>query len=229
MCDELKIFDSKHSDPKHVHVDDCVHSVVGSLEHVEDQLVKGAILWSNATKKLKLILSPKSTIVSSSVGISKRVSVELASYGIEIQWSTFARDLGVNFTGGRTRVTSIVKDRLNKAKRRNVKVTNLARSVRGARKLFNSGVYPQATWGHECVGLSDSMSLSLRRMAANATGIKPHGRCTTTVIFMSYGNRSDPKQRLAREVIIEYFNAIAHFDTPYLAGQACLCLGPSRC
>jgi len=87
-----------------------------------------------------------------------------------------------------------------------VKVSQIARKTKNAAKLFRTGVYPQATYGHQVTGLSPSQIRSLRTEAARSTGRMKPGRCTTTLIQFIHGGRWDPAVRVRQEVLIVYIN-----------------------
>ena len=144
----------------------------GTFDHVRDVLVRGAVKWAKSSAKLKLVLSNKSAVVCGSSKLAKCVVRELAQLDINLEHRTFARDLGINFTGGKVRATSIISSRFVKANLRTQKVAQLAKSSRTAKKLFRSGVYPQCTWGHEATGFTSTQAKNLRRMASSSTGIR---------------------------------------------------------
>ena len=157
--------------------------------------------------------------MSSSCKLSRAIVKELASYGVVLQSLSSSRDLGVTFTGGKHRAPALLNKRILTSKSVNIKVSSLAKVTRRARKLFTSGVYPQATWGHECIGFSPTQSKALRRMCANSTGVASAGRCCTTTIFVSFGRRGGPLQRAMKETITEWFELLLLLDTPLLIAQ----------
>ena len=223
LHDELVSFtNSFPNSPMSTHVDDCVQFVFGTFDHVRDVLVRGAVKWAKSSTKLKLILSSKSTVVCGSSKLAKCVVKELAQLDINLEHRTFARDLGINFTGGKVRATSLICSRFAKAKLRTKKVAQLAKSCRTAKKLFRSGVFPQSTWGHEATGFTSTQAKNLRRMASSSTGIRAGGRCSTTAIFICYGHRNDPLQIACKELLCEYFDLLDCVDSNFLVSHLSL-------
>ena len=217
LHDELLSFEKSFPvSPMCSHVDDCVQFVHGTYDKVQNLLVLGALKWANSTKKLKLVMSAKSAVVTSNYKLSNAIVKELANLGIVLVAKPFSRDLGIHFTGGKSRVTKLLDERGTKAKKRNNKVMQLARTTRRARKLYRSGVYPQATWGHEAVGFSPTQAKSLRRMCSASTGIKSGGKCSTTAIFVGFGHRNDPVQIAVKETMCEYFDLLQTVNTSWL-------------
>ena len=137
LYDDLLVFNKKCDQaPMHTQVDDCMQIMFGTAEAVRDVLVRGAIHWHAASAKLKLIVSDKSVVVTSKAILSKAIVHELSTLGINMKSHDSARDVGITFTGGKHRNQGIILDRMSKARNRCAKVSNLAKSVRAARKLF---------------------------------------------------------------------------------------------
>lgn len=185
------------------YVDDVSNVVSGYGPDVEDSIIKCALAFSKLiVVKRKFRLSNKSAIVANDKKLAYRISRELAQSGIVVQVSHSTRDVGVMFTAGTHRDTSNSLKRLDKAKKRTARIIRIASVTRAARKLYTSGAYPQGTWGHQCLGTSGTQMLVLRRMAAASTGVSSRAqRCLTSCIFVCYGRRGDPWQRILKENI----------------------------
>eukprot|EP00973_Karenia_brevis_P068589 9539302-Karenia_brevis.AAC.1 len=69
---------------------------------------------------------------------------------------------------------------------------NSTRSTKRARALYNTGVWPAATYGIEGVGYTPTMVQNLRTMGADAVASTKQGRCHITAITVAKGIRWDP-------------------------------------
>ena len=196
------IISSKHGMYK-TYADDVSNVSAGYSPDVQTAIVECALAFNTLiVVKRKFKLSSKSAILANDKKLAGRVAAELAEYGMVVQVADSTRDVSVMFTAGKYRDTSLGKKRLSKAVKRTSRVAKVATVCRAARKLFTSGSYPQATWGHQCVGVALSQIRSLRRLAASATGVSVRSnRCLTSCIFVCYGQRSDPWQRVLKEQI----------------------------
>jgi len=189
------------------YVDDVNNVEAGYGPDVQAAVVECALAFNTKiVVKRKFRLSPKSGIVSNDKKLALRVQKELAEFGMHVQVCLSTRDVGVMFTAGTFRDTSNSKTRINKAKLRNARVSKIASVTRAARKLYVSGSFPQGTWGHQCVGVPPIQVLQLRRMAAASTGISSRAqRCLTSCVFICFGSRGDPWQRILKETMLLWF------------------------
>ena len=154
------------------YVDDVSNVSVGSAPDVQDEIVRCALSFnSSIVIKRKFTLSPKSAVVASSNKLALRIANELASYGIKVQVVNTTRDVGVMYTAGVWRNSAGSTKRMSKAVKRTKRISNISKVTRSARKLFVSGAYPQATWGHQCVGIAPSQMLALRRLVCQSNPI----------------------------------------------------------
>jgi len=185
------------------YVDDVSNVAAGYGPDVQEAVVNCALAFNTRiVVKRKFKLSLKSAAVASDRKLAGRVAEELAYYGIAVQVCDATRDVGVMFTAGVARNTSLARKRMTKASRRAQRIVRVAQVTRSARRLFTSGAYPQAVWGHQCVGVSGAIVRSLRRMAASTTGISQQSqRCLTSVIFVCFGKWGDPWQRIIKETV----------------------------
>ena len=78
--------------------------------------------------------------------LAVRVAAELAEHGMIVQVANATRDVGVMFTAGLSRNTSLSSKRMAKATKRITRIAKIATSCRAARKLYTSGAFPQASW-----------------------------------------------------------------------------------
>ena len=176
------------------YVDDTANVASGSFSQVQSAIVECALAFNKLiVKKKGFVLSPKSAIVATSKKLANNIAKELFQYGISVQVCSSTRDVGVMFTAAKYRDTSLAESRFDRARIRNNRIIRIANVTRSARKLFVSGAYPQASWGHQVVGLAPSKVLAFRRMVAASTGVNPKAqRCLTSCISVCFGKRGDP-------------------------------------
>ena len=92
---------------------------------------------------------------------------------------------------------------MKKASKRTQRISCVTKVTRSARKLFTSGAFPQACWGHQVVGVAPAQELALRRLAASSTGVSVRSqRCLSSCLFVCFGNRSDPWQAILKELVL---------------------------
>jgi len=218
------------------YVDDCANVATGSSSDVQDEVVHCALAFAKIVYARKFTLSPKSAIVASSLKLGRRIAAELATCGIIVQVLVATRDVGVMFTAGVWRCASGSNKRMEKAVRRTKRIANISKVTRSARKLFVSGAFPQATWGHQCVGIPPTQVLALRRLAASSTGVSVKSqRCLNSCVAICFGKRADPWQSIVKELALLWmklmpsFYAKSRFDLALAWSKAKqdVCLGPT--
>jgi len=189
------------------YVDDLAQACRGpdSSQVVQELALAGLMLYEDLTS-IGCNISPKSMIVASTLKLTKRLVKVFRANNLSLGYDTNVRDVGISNTAGKVRSAGLISWRISKAKVRNIKVSQLARKSRNAAKLFRTGVYPQATYGHQVTGLSPTQVRSLRTEAARATGRMKPGRCTTTLIQFIHGDHWNPAIRIRQEVLTAYIN-----------------------
>ena len=105
-----------------------------------------------------------------------------AKNGIVMNQEKAPRDLGVANTAGKRRSLRMVKQRISKACARNLRIQHLVRKNKRASKLYRTGTYPAATYGHQVAGLNMTRICKLRALAVQASGYAKPGRCATSII-----------------------------------------------
>jgi len=86
------------------------------------------------------------------------------------------RDLGVANTGGKRRSIGLVRKRISKACARNMRIQHIVRKNKRAAKLYRTGTYPAATYGHQVAGLNMTRIRKLRTLTVQASGYAKPGR-----------------------------------------------------
>ena len=82
-----------------VHVDDVSQLAVGQLADLVVPVAHAAERFVVLARRLKLLISAKSVIVSSSKHLSRLIKTELAEIGINVKVANGARDLGIHMPG----------------------------------------------------------------------------------------------------------------------------------
>lgn len=174
-------------------VDDIAQAALGTLQKVSLSSAVAAVSFCASMKSLRLKLSHKSVIVSSSPKISAHLASVLRKLpGVQVKCADAARDLGVINSASARRNTSIQHSRLSKAGVRLRKIAPLAKTVRAARVLIHTGAVPAAVWGAASLGVSQTVMSKFRSHVAASTGITAAGRCATTAIALAVGPWRDP-------------------------------------
>ena len=185
-------------------VDDVAQISIGKLKPVLHSAVAAALRFVSGMKTLRLKVSSKSVVVSTSERVTTIIAKLVHKYAkVNVRTDNAARDLGVLNNPGSKRVrdTSLQYNRLQKAGRRLGRIAPLARSVRAARTLARTGALPQAVWGATVLGLSPTALSRLRTQFAAATGVQAAGRCATTAIALAVGPMNDPAIKLVLDQV----------------------------
>ena len=190
-------------------VDDVSQISMGRYQEVANSAVNAAIIFCAGMRAAKLKVSHKSVIVSTSPRLSSLIARVLKKFSrVEVRVSSAARDLGVlnNPSMSRRRNTTLQAGRLVRGALRFRRIGRLAKIVRKARNLSQTGALPQSVWGVSTIGLAPTQLNALRRQFAAATGIQAMGRCATTAIAIAVGPRNDPAVKLAVDQVALYID-----------------------
>lgn len=87
------------------------------------------------------------------------------------------------------------------AKTRNKRIRQLAKLVKGAAELYNSGALPQASYGATATGYTPTDINKLTAMAHEAAASDGFGQCATTNITIALGEQMIPTVRRRAEQI----------------------------
>ena len=198
----------------HTFVDDVSQFNLGTARTVLRTLVHAGVSLVGSFRVLKLAVSPKSVVLSTSTTLAKSISNMIYTYtGHRLPIKRSARDLGVLNSIAPTRRTAVITSRFNKAKARMNRIAPLSRKVRGARILTSTGAIPSALWGHQAIGVAPRQLQELRSAAATAAAIGGAGRCTTTAIALSLGPDKDPALVIADQQVRFFFSLLSSDST----------------
>jgi len=112
------------------------------------------------------VISSKSVLVASNAKLGQRLVKVFAKNGIVMNQEKAPRDLGVANTAGKRRSLWMVRQRITKASARNLRIQHLVRKNKRASKLYRTGTYPAATYGHQVAGLNMTRIRKLRALAS---------------------------------------------------------------
>ncbi len=90
------------------------------------------------------------------------------------------------------RTQKVLKHRMISIGGRVLRIRMLRRIDHRAGRLFNTGAYPQGTYGKEGMGVNPSLMTHMRAQAACAVSTCTKGQCPTTLIWLGLGREQDP-------------------------------------
>ncbi len=177
----------------HQHVDDVNQVVIGNTEKsVVARCRREGLRISTAFVKSGLSISVKSVAVASSKRLADLVVAALGRAGQPINAVAAAEDLGIPTGCGARRVIGAFKKRLARGLCRSRRVQNLVRVNPKAAKLYQTGVYPQQSYGAVAHGAAPEQVRSMRRAAVLSVAPAGAQPCTTTIIVWRLGSHRDP-------------------------------------
>ena len=114
------------------------------------------------------------------------------------------RDLGIDHQAGRARRIPVMKQRMQKANQRRLKLRNLKiPALRVRLRLHRGGIQPVAVWGVESQGLAPRYRLALRHALANQLGHHNGG-----ILGVTYDIRKDKYVDPGDQIIIHHVRAM---------------------
>ena len=106
-------------------------------------------------KKRRGRISPKSNLFSTDKKVTLLIQKELAAHGLLLTTHSTCRDLGVDANIGNRRRMPTFAERTAKSKHRRARIQTINKLTKGkAAKLALTGFKPQATWGHQALGMA---------------------------------------------------------------------------
>ena len=124
----------------------------GNAQYVIRNITRGAlVLASGLIGSRCKISNTKSVLISTKREIGKAILKNLKDKGISLKLVKAAKDLGVGITGGKTRTQKALKHRMTSIGGRVMRIRMLRCIDHKAGRLFNTGAYPQGTYGKEWV------------------------------------------------------------------------------
>eukprot|EP00973_Karenia_brevis_P025198 3475753-Karenia_brevis.AAC.1 len=102
-------------------------------------------------KDNKSKISKKIAVVATRKRLEALHSAHLCKIGLQAKTFRVTRDLGLDYTGGNRRATGTIRKRIALARVRATRVGQLNKINKRVRALYNTGVWPAATYGLEGV------------------------------------------------------------------------------
>ena len=152
------------------YVDDLAQTARGYESGVLCELGLAGVCMAKELQKAGCVISAKSVLVASNARLGNRLLKVFAKNGIVMNKEKAPRDLGVANTVGKRRAAWLTRQRFSKACARNKRVQHLVRRNTRATKLYRTGAYPAATYGHQVAGLTMTQIRKLRTLAVQASG-----------------------------------------------------------
>ena len=175
------------------YVDDVTIETSGCKDyiHARHGAAVGFILQAFRKIHLEVSAAKSGTLGSSRICVEKSVKMDRTA---KVKALTRGKMLGVYGAGGRVRCTFGQKERLNDVKGR----TNRVHWLRGAgvntQHLVKTTYVPNALYGNECTGMSDSHLNNTRVTVAKASAPPTRGQSADLMFYAadSAGGRLDP-------------------------------------
>ena len=191
-------------------VDDLFQLHTGPKEFIVPHAHAAASTLAKMLVAKKLSISGKSTITASKQAIAIEVHSKLRAEGIDIAVKDSAKDLGVDFCGGRRRILPVQQLRLLNSSTSGRQVSVLGKATKQANRLTITGA-KQRFYGYAAMGASPTTQKRMRAVLANAGGYRKAGGCTTTAFALAGLTASDPWVEFPLETIVEFL--IAHVNS----------------
>ena len=189
-------------------VDDVNQRAEASRAVVIDACVQAGEVFAAGVQDLGLVIADKSRVIATMAGVAEKIAAKLSAKGFPVQAASTCADLGID-RGRKVHVSKpTAYKRLAAAAAKNFKFTGLLRATKrwkSAKKLFCSGVQPQAAYHAKVHGLPPTRVRSLRRGAGAMMSHANRGRCLTTRIAIEMGDK-DPGISVPLSLIGAWFD-----------------------
>ena len=197
-----------HEQHKHIHlsswVDDIGFDTAGKHpQQVAQQAVDAYRALHHKLTSIGLRVSAKKTAF---IGTDKQTNRALKDLLTEDEPPVVPvmRDLGIDHQAGRARRIPVMKQRMNKAAQRRLKLKNLKiPALRVRLRLHRGGIQPVAVWGVESQGLAPRYRMALRHALAKQLGHHNGG-----ILDVTYDIHSDKYVDPADQIIIHHIRAM---------------------
>ena len=208
-----------HEQHPHIHlsswVDDIGYDTAGTTPHsVAKQAVEAYRDLHNRLTQLGMKVSAKKTAF---IGTDKQVNKALKDLLTEEEPPVVPvmRDLGIDHQAGRARRIPVMKQRLQKAHQRKLKLRNLKiPALRVRLRLHRGGIQPVAVWGVESQGLAPRYRQALRHALA-----KQLGHHTGGILDVTYDIHKTKYMDPADQIIIHNIRAMHQLIQAWPAEQ----------
>jgi hypothetical protein len=186
-------------------VDDLAQQAFGERRVVRNVMVKGAVhIVRGLQRKGGKVSASKSVLLVSDRELRDEILSDLSEAGISLNTDVVGRDLGVDANLQGRRRLPVFKARFWKGIKRAVRTHKLVRTNPKAKALLWTGTRPQATWGHQVMGLAPTPLKRLRGTLATSSGLLRAGGCTSSALAIHMGTHMDPAYFVPREVVLNW-------------------------
>ena len=197
-----------HEQHPHIHlsswVDDIGYDTAGSTpQKVAQQAIEAYRDLHQRLTQLGMKVSAKKTAF---IGTDKQVNRALKDILTEDEPPVVPvmRDLGIDHQAGRARRIPVMKQRMQKAQQRKLKLRNLkVPALRVRLRLHRGGIQPVAVWGVESQGLAPRYRQALRHALAKQLGHHTGGNLDVT-----YDIHKSKYMDPADQIIIHHIRAM---------------------
>ena len=208
-----------HEQHPHIHlsswVDDIGYDTAATTPHtVAKQAVEAYRDLHNRLTQLGMKVSAKKTAF---IGTDKQVNKALKDLLTEDEPPVVPvmRDLGIDHQAGRARRIPVMKQRLQKAHQRKLKLRNLKiPALRVRLRLHRGGIQPVAVWGVESQGLAPRYRQALGHALA-----KQLGHHTGGILDVTYDIHKTRYMDPADQIIIHHIRAMHQLIQAWPADQ----------
>ena len=198
-------------------VDDVNQRSEGSEQEVADAIVDAGCALAEGIQALNLVVADKSRVIASKWSLAKSIAARFAKLKVPILAASTAADLGIDRGSG---VAAAKPTGSKRFRRSMVKAAVFAKFSRGARrsrtgrKLFNSGVVPQAAHHAKVHGMPPTQVAKVRTAAGAVLNNASRGRCLTTRLALEYKD-SDPGIAIPMALIDAWIDFLVHHPEDY--------------
>jgi hypothetical protein len=200
-------------------IDDMLMVVQGKCENTTAANAVGAAsLFMEGAIAQGLAISKKSACLTSSRQLRDSMKAKLKKRYWPIKFKSSGKYLGTDIVMGGKRLNKTQAKRAKKAKGRSAKVKGLMRAhKRGARKLIMTGVIPQATWGHQALGMAPTAIRQLKTRVGVDSHMWYSGGCMTSCLALEIGHRADPEYAIPMQLFQSYLSLMPELQRHSMA------------
>ena len=185
-------------------VDDIQQRGEGSVVSITLRLAGAAVELVGGLAELGLKIAGKSVVTATTRALAGKVRDEIyRRTGTNLKVEDSAADLGFDNASGPQRARPKLRKRMGKFRARATRLGLFAKQRKQGQRLYRTNLFPCAAFALSESGASPKLLRVLRTAAADATGVRARGRCTTTAIAMDHS--ADPHDEVARVQLTAFF------------------------
>jgi len=189
-------------------VDDCPQLHTGKAQFLVQHVPKAAVAFAQKLRARNLKISPKTTLVCSSMQLGRNIQQLMAEQDVHISLDSSGRDVGADFSGGSRRRVSIQDYRIAKVQSSVNAISMLGKYTKQAAKLAFTNAKPKL-YAMSAMGLSPTKRAKCRSLLCRPLGVRKTGGCLTMAMATHRLHYKDPALTLAIDNILDCVIAIA--------------------